>query len=58
VSLDKLVLSGGDWCLQISIKVAWFLPGFLMVGIGVSNRLVPTNNYKDYFCGFLLKRFP
>jgi hypothetical protein len=38
------------------------------VGIGVSSRLAPTNicngrlvptkNYKEKFCGFLLKGFP
>jgi hypothetical protein len=41
---------------------------FVLVGIGVSSRLVPTNicnsrlvptkNYKEKFCGFLLKGFP
>jgi hypothetical protein len=56
-----------DWCLQISVRVGWFLLGFVPVGIGVSNRLVPTNicksrlvptkNYKDKFCGFLPKGF-
>jgi hypothetical protein len=47
--------------------VGWFLPWFVPVGISVSSRLVPTNisnsrlvatkNYKEKFCGFLLKGF-
>jgi hypothetical protein len=28
------------------------------MGIDVSSDLVPTNNYKEKFCGFLLKGFP
>jgi hypothetical protein len=68
LSLDKLILSGGDWCLRRYVRVGWFLPRFVSVGIGVSsrlvptkicnNRLVPTNNYKEKLCGFLPKGFP
>jgi len=57
-----------DWCLQLSIRVGWCLPWFISVGVDVSsrlmltnicnNRLVPTNNYKENFCGFLPKEFP
>jgi hypothetical protein len=32
--------------------------GFVSVGIGVSSRLVPTQNYKENFHGFLPKGFP
>jgi hypothetical protein len=63
VSLAKLVLSSGDWCLvdwclQRYVRVGWCLPGFVLVGIGVSSRLVPTNNYKAYkeFLWFSPKR--
>jgi len=48
--------------------VGWFLRIFGEMGIGVSSRvvatnickirMVPTNNYKNYFCGFLSKGFP
>jgi hypothetical protein len=68
VSLDKLVLNDGYWCLQRFVRVGWFLPGFVAVGIDVFNRsvpthicnsrLVPTQNYKDKFYGFLPKGFP
>jgi hypothetical protein len=49
-------------------KSRLLLPRFVPVGIGVSSRLgptnicnsrlVPTKNYKEKFCGFLLKGFP
>jgi hypothetical protein len=55
-------------CLRRSSRVGWGLPGFVALGIGVSSglvpknicnsRLVPKNNYKDNFCGFILKGFP
>jgi hypothetical protein len=57
-----------DWCLQRSIRVSQCLPGFVLVGIGVSirlvltnicnSRMVPTKNYKEKLCGFLPKGFP
>jgi hypothetical protein len=56
------------WYLWIYLRVGWCLPIFVPVGIGVSNRLVPTNicnsslvptkNYKEKFLGFLPKGFP
>jgi hypothetical protein len=45
---DKLVLSSGYWCLQISVRY-WclLLSWFLAVGIGVSSRLVSTKICKS-----------
>jgi hypothetical protein len=48
VSLTKLVLSSGDWCLQ-RYERDWclFLSWCLVVRIGVSGRLLSTKIYKS-----------
>jgi len=46
--VDNLVLSGVDWCLRIFVR-DWclFLSWCLVVGIGVSSRLVSMNICKS-----------
>jgi hypothetical protein len=42
----RLVSSVG-WWLQRSVRVGRCLPGFVLMGIGVSNRLVPMKICKS-----------
>jgi hypothetical protein len=36
-----------DWSPRIYVSVGWFLLDFVLVGIGISSWLVPTNIYNS-----------
>jgi hypothetical protein len=43
IGVSSRLVSTVDWCLRRSVRVGWFLLGFVQVRIGVSSRLVHRN---------------